>query len=161
MQVGLYREANKHRAASPLESGAKRGRLDATGYQSQSSELVSQSTEFDTNTLSTFSSLPSIASTECYSLQINDFLPFPINETRDSGCSNMTSQWPFGNWSEAVTSTDPWCAELATMSPGIGMVRDLAPPDTFHIYPPIQSYQLSLRDSKPADFLAIRRTQGK
>ena len=166
MQVGLHCGTSKHKAASLLESRAKRGRLDAAEYQYQPSELVSQSTGFGTNTLSTISSLPSIGSTEFLSLPTNESLPYSMNEAQDIGCSNMTSQWPLVGWSEAVTNTDPWCTELATMNPGFGMVRDLAPldtfpVDTFHIYASTPSYQLSLGGSKPADFLAIRRTQGK
>lgn len=171
MQVGLHYGTNKHKAASLLESRAKRGKLDAVEYQYQTSDLVSQSTGFGTNSLSTITSLPSIDSTEFPSLPINYLLPNSMNEAQGIGCSNVASQWPFGGWSEAVTSTDPWCTELATINPGFGIVRNLAPLDTlplatlpldtFHMYASTPSYQLTLPDSKPADFLAIRRTQGK
>lgn len=166
MQIGPHGGTNKHKAASLLESRAKRGRLDAAEYQYQPLELVQQSTGFGTHTPSTISSMPSMVSTEFSSLPINDSLPYSMNEAQDIGCSNMTSQWPLVGWSEAVNSTDPWCTELATINPGFGMVRDLAPldtfpVDTFHIYASTPSYQLSLGDSKPADFLAIRETQGE
>lgn len=164
MQVGLHCGTNKHKAPSLLESRAKRGKLDAAEYQYQPSESVSQSTGLSANTLSTISSLPSLDSTEFPSLPINYSLPYSINEAQDIDCSNMASQWPLG-WSEAFTESDPWCTELATINPGVDIVRNLAPLDTFpldtfHMYASSPFYQLILPDSKPADFLAIRRTQG-
>lgn len=171
MQEGLQFGTNKHGAASPLESTAKRGRLDVAEYQYQSSELVPQPTGFHTSTVSTINSLPSMASTEYFSLPINDPLLYPMNDPRDLGCSNMTSLWDPAGWGEAITNTDLCFNELATMNQGIGMARDLTPVDSSHIYaqtlsyqPALgdsKSYQLSLGDSKPADFLAIRKTQGK
>lgn len=171
MQEGLQSGTNKHGAASPLESTAKRGRLDVAKYQYQSSELVPQPTGFHTSTVSTINPLPSMASTECFSLPINDSLFYPMNDPRDLGCSNMASHWDPAGWDETITNTDPCYNELATMNQGIGVARDLIPVNSSHIYaqtlsyqPALgdsKSYQLSLGDSKPADFLAIRKTQGK
>ena len=94
-----------------------------------------------------------------------------MDDPQDLGCSNMASHWDPAGCDEAVTSTDPCYNELATMYQGIGMALDLTPVNSFHIYaqtPSYQpslgdskSYQLSLGDSKPADFLVIRKTQGK
>lgn len=171
MQEGLQFGTNKHGAASPLESTAKRGRLDVAEYQYQSSELVPQPTGFHTSTVSTINSLPSMASTEYFSLPINDSLFYPMNDPRDLGCCNMASHLVPAGWDEAITNTDPCYNELATMNQGIGMARDLTPVNSSHIYaqtlsnqPALgdsKSYQLSLGDSKPADFLAIRTTPGK
>ena len=161
MQEGLQFGMNKHRAASPLESTAKRGRLDVAEYQYQSSELVPQSTGFDTSTVSTINLLPSVALTEYFPLPINDSLFYPMNDARDLGCPNMASHWDFPGWGGASITTDPCYNELATLNQGIGMARDLTSVNSFHTYAQTPSYKLSLGDSKPADFLAIRKTQGK
>ena len=154
MRGSLQSGTNKHRAASFLESTAKRGRLDVAEYQYQS-------TGFHTRTVPTLNSLPSMGPTDYFSLPINDPLFYSTNAVRDIDCSNMASHWDLAGWGGAITSTDPCYNELATMNQGIGMAQDLAPVNPFHIYAQTPSYQLSLRDSKPADFFAIRKTQGK
>ena len=113
MQEGLQFGTNKHGAASPLESTAKRGRLDVAKYQYQSSELVPQPPGFHTSTVSTSNSLPSMASTEYFSLPINDSLFYPMNDPRDLGWCNMASHWDPAGWGEAITNTDLCYNELA------------------------------------------------
>ena len=156
MQESLQSGTNKHRAGSPLESIAKRGRHDPVGYHS--SELLPYSARFHASTMSTINSLAGMTSTEFPCPPVIDALFDPAKEARDFGYSNMVSQLEFADWAFASTSSDPYYIEPASMNPGIDVSQTYSPMDRW-----AQSslYKISLEDSKPADFLAIRKTQGR
>lgn len=145
----------KHRAGSPLESTAKRGRHDLVVYQS--SELVSQSARSYISPVPMTYSLP-MASTENFgsSTCFN-----PMNEARDFTYSGSALQLDVPEWFGNITGTEPYYIEPASMNQGIGMLPTLAPVSPVDLYAPTQVYKLSLKDNKPADFLAIRETQGR
>ena len=157
----------KHRAGSPLQSIAKRGRYDPVERQPQ--ELSQQCPIFQTNPSSLFME-PWDLMTHTWGESpwpyINDAFPDSMNETQDFGFSNMAPQLGVNSWAPAITPTSPSCMEVETLNEHIGMDRSLPPLDQFDLcpqgfYAQTTPYRLSLKDSKPAEFLAIRKTQGR
>ena len=97
---------------------------------------------------------------------INDAFPNPMNETQNLGFFNMVPQLGVNNWAPAITPTDPSYIEVENLNQHVGMDRGLPPldqfdlcPQSFYVQPP--PYRQLLKDSKPADFLAVRKTQGR
>lgn len=155
LQNGLQSGTNKHGAVSPLESPAKRGKHDAKA--SQSVELVPRLARFHGSPVPTTDSLASMASTE---------FPVAPNEGWVSGgfsevtYSNMAPRWDVANWSGAITGRDPYYFDPINMSQSIGgsWFRNLTPVAPLDPYVETPKYRLVLENSKPADFLAIRKT---
>lgn len=169
LQDGLQSGPNKHRARSPLQSIAKRGRHDTVAYQS--SELVPRSPGSHASRLSTMDSFASMASTESLWLPNSDAFLNPMN---GFAYSNTPSQFNVASWDGPLTSRDPCYVGPANMNQGIDIFGNLPPIELLdhyvqppryprsledYVHPP--RYQRSLEDSKPADFLAIRKTQGR
>ena len=75
-------------------------------------------------------------------------------------------QRKFDDWGAANTRKDLDYNQSANMNPDTGMDLDLTPVDFVELpaqglYQQDPPHHLSLEDSKPADFLAIRNTSGK
>ena len=158
---------NKHRAGSPLQSIAKRGRYDPV--ERQPLELSQQFPIFQTNpsslSMDTWAQLSYAWSGSSWPW-FNDDSPFSMNETQDFGFENMAPQLGVNSWAPAIAPTSPSCMEVESLNEHIGMDRGLPPLDQFDLcpqdnYAQTSPYRLSLKDSKPAEFLAIRKTQGR
>lgn len=155
----------KHRAGSPLQSIAKRGRY--APVERQPLELSQQCPIFETNPSSSFMepwAQMSFGLTESPWPLFNDAFPNSMNETQDFGFSNMAPQLGVNSWTPAITPTSPGCIEGETLNEHIGIDRSLPPLDQFDLcpqgfYAQTPPSRLSLGDSKPAEFLAIRKTQ--
>ena len=161
MEENLQPMTNKHRAPSLLESRAKRERLDTAKYQNPCSVLVPQLGGFDTGAVQTINSLPDMRPTEShFSLSNNNSFSDSVYEIPDFCFSNMGPQWPPTGWNGAITSDGLCYNELAVMNQGINMPRHFASGNVSQIYPQTPPYQLSQGNSKLADFLALRKTQG-
>ena len=160
MHESLRSGSSKRGATSPLESGAKQGRLEIPEDQSQRSELVPQAMDFNDSSVSTINSLDSRLSTDLFLPSSNNFSNFPINESRNTGHSNMDQPWSLFQLDEYIPGTGPVYNGAANMNYDSSMPSDLPPMNSFHTNPWIPSFKLWLEDSKPADFLAIRKTQG-
>lgn len=104
--------------------------------------------------------MPSMASTGYVWPLIDDAFLDPINEAPNFGPPNMALQLDLPDWSRSNIGVDPCYNELAIMNEGTGM-QDLANVNLFDVFPPTQPYIRKLGNSKPADFLAIRKTQGR
>ena len=159
MHESLQSGSNKRAATSPLESNAKQGRLETVEHQNQGLELVPQAMDFHKNSVPTTNSLDRTLLTDIFSPDFS-FPHYPMNESRDIGCSNMDSPWFSGEWSENVTSPIASYDGAANMNHGASMSSDLFPMNSFHADPWTRPFRLCLEDNKPADFLAIRKTQG-
>ena len=155
LQDGLQWGSNKHRAGSPLQSIAKRGRHDTLAHQS--SELVPRCPGFHTSQLSTVDSFASMTPTESFWLPNSGAFRNPMNGV---AYSNTPSQFNFASWAESLTSRDPCYFEPAFIQ-GLDMFGSLPSIETLDHYVHPHHYQRSLENNKPVDFLAIRKTQGR
>ena len=158
MQESLYSETKKHGATSPLESSAKRKRLETAEYQNQCSDLVPQSIGFPPSAMWPIDSPNSTPWTDIFSPTSNHSSLIPTIQTPNLGYHSMDLSCHPANWGGA---TDSFGNGVPDMNQGIDLLRGLAPMDTFHVYAQTPPHQLFIGDSKPADFLAIRKTQGK
>lgn len=161
MGENLQSMTNKHRAPSLLESRAKRERLDAAKYQNPSSVLLPQLGGFDTGAVQTINSLPDMRLTESdFSLFNNNSFSDSVYEISNFCFPNMAPQLPSIGWNGVITSNDLCYNELAVMNQGMNMAQHFASGNISQIYPQTTPHQLSLGNSKLADFLALRKTQG-
>ena len=71
----------------------------------------------------------------------------------------MDQPWSLFQLDEYIPGTGPVYNGAANMNYDSSMPSDLPPMNSFHTNPWIPSFKLWLEDSKPADFLAIRKTQ--
>ena len=134
LQENLESGTNKHRAGSPMQSTAKRGRYDPE--ERQPLELSQQCTIFQENPLL---SEPWTHSpfdlTESPWPWINDAFPNSMNETQDFGLFNMAPQLGVNSWAPAITPTGPSYTEVENPNEHIGMDRNLPPLDQFGLCP--------------------------
>ena len=160
MNEGLRSGSNKRGATTLLESEAKQGRLEVAQYQSQCSELVPPAMDFHNSSVSTINSLDSRLPTDFYFSHSDDSSFYPMNEPRYVGYPNLDPQWPLGLWTGGQFITDPFYNGAAVMN--YDSIKPLDPPliNTYDTNSWTPSFQLRLEGTKPADFLAIRRTQG-
>ena len=155
MQENFESGTNKHRAGSPLESIAKRGRYDLVERQPLGLGPP-RPPIFRTTPLSPMESFTGIAMTESPWPWIDGGFPNSMDETQDFSFFDMAPQLGADNHASANTQY-PSYVEVA---------RDWSTLDQFDLYQQSLNVQtwscrLSLKDSKPADFLAIRKTQGR
>ena len=160
MHESLQSGSNKRGATSLLESKAKQGRLETVEHQNQCSELVPQAMDFHNSSLPTRNSLDSRFSTDIFLPPFNDSSFYSMNESQNIGCSNMDPLWLSGEWAGNDISLNPFYNGAAHMNHGASMLSDLPPINYFHTGSWTLQFRLCLEDSKPADFLAIRKTQG-
>ena len=156
MHESLQSGSNKRVATSPLESKAKQGRLEIVQHQNQRSEMVPQAMEPHNSSVELYSGL----SNDVVITPFNNSSFYSMNESRNIGCSNMDLPWLPGDWAGDITSPYTFYNGAANMNHGASMPPDLLEMDLFHTGSSAPSFRLCLEDSKPADFLAIRKTQG-
>ena len=167
MTEDLQSGTNKHKARSPLESVAKRGKPDRV--DNQPLVLAPQPAGFHTNMVSTVDSLATMTSTGYFRspsidnamlVDTNEAQEVPMNETRDFRFHNVASQHDFNSWDGPIE--DLWDLFPPDMNQSIGMTQNFAPENSFDFCERTQLYRDFLEDCcKPADFLAIRKTSGR
>lgn len=156
MHESLQSGSNKRVATSPLESKAKQGRLETVEHQNQCSELVPQAVNFHNSPVPFYPRL----SNDVFFPPFNNSSFYPMNESQNIDCSNMDQLLPSDDWAGDIASPYTFYTGAANMNNGASMPSILPEMDPLHIDSWTPSFRLCLEDSKPADFLAIRKTQG-
>jgi len=155
---------SKHRAKSPLESKAKRGKHDI--IPSQSLELAPPSTELRASPVSTTNSLAGIAPIEGWQYNVlwdrNPIWSPAIDAQDFAWCAGVPPLDYFADSNGAITNQDfAYYNEAINMdqaSDKLYPLQNLVPaaPQTQNSF-----HKLVLNNSKPAEFLAVRETQGR
>ena len=156
---------SKHRAGSPLESPAKRGRHDVV--TSQALELVPQPDGSHEDWDLMGSSLAGIPSAEGVQWNLPKLdLQMSSNFVNEERCWTLSHMWsPIGvaGLDQAFTDNgDRYYVEQGSMNPGMGSPY---PSSSMALVAPVPPYTetpvYELVLSRPAEFLAIRETEGR